>query len=162
MLLLRPKLGAAAVRALIEAAQRVVQVRRDTITAGRVGADAAVARLVGQLDDFDRAILADQVWALDPIPQHAVAERLGVHAASVGRNLRRARARFTELLDDPAHQEVGEHAEQVRQRLGPYLPVGAADLELRRLGVDPASQAAAARASAWSGSRAIASSSICR
>ena len=143
MLLLRPKLGAAAVRALIEAAQRVVQVRRDTITAGRVGADAAVARLVGQLDDFDRAILADQVWALDPIPQHAVAERLGVHAASVGRNLRRARARFTELLDDPAHQEVGEHAEQVRQRLGPYLPVGAADLELRRLGVDPASQAAA-------------------
>ncbi|WP_286131911.1 hypothetical protein [Mycobacterium sp. IS-1556] len=142
-LLLRPKLGAAAVRALIEAAQRAVQVRRDTIAAGRVGADAAVARLVSQLDDFDRTILAAQVWALEPIPRHVVAERLGVHAVSVGRNLRRARARFAELLSDPAHQEVGEHAAQVRQRLGPYLPVEAADLDLHRLGVDPTSQTAA-------------------
>ncbi|MGP4058543.1 hypothetical protein ACTWP6_27590 [Mycobacterium sp. 4D054] len=139
-LLLRPKLGAAAVRALIEAAQRAVQVRHDTLAAGRIGADAAVARLAGQLDHFDREVLAAQVWALDPIPQHAVADRLGVHAASVGRNLPRARARFAELLADPAHQEVGEHADEVRRRLGPYLPASAADLELRRLGLDPTGQ----------------------
>lgn len=142
-LLLRPKLGASAVRALIEAAQRAVQVRHDTLAAGRVGADAAVTRLVDQLDDFDREILAAQVWALDPIPQHAVADRLGVHAASVGRNLPRARARFAELLNDPAHQEVGEHADEMRRRLGPYLPATTADLELRRLGLDPTGQAAA-------------------
>lgn len=141
-LLLRPKLGAAAVRALIEAAQGAVQIRQDTIAAGRVGADAAVARLLGQLDDFDREILSDQVWALDPVPQHVVAQRLGVHAVSVGRNLRRARARFAELLADPAHQEVGEHADQVRQQLGPYLPVEAVHLDLRRLGVEPASKTA--------------------
>ncbi|MBU8834206.1 hypothetical protein [Mycolicibacterium goodii] len=141
-LLLRPKLGAAAVRALIEAAQRAVQIRHETIAAGRVGPDAAVARLLGQLDDFDREILSAQVWALDPAPQHVVAQRLGVHAASVSRNLRRARARFAELLADPAHQEVGEHADQVRQRLGPYVPVEAVDLDLRRLGVEPASKTA--------------------
>lgn len=142
-LLLRPKLGASAVRALIETAQRAVQVRQDTVAAGRVGAEAAVARLVEQLDDFDREILAAQVWALDPIPQHAVADRLGVHTASVGRNLPRARARFAELLNDPAHEEVGEHADEVRRRLGPYLPATTADLELRRLGLSPTSQTAA-------------------
>jgi hypothetical protein len=45
-------LGAAAVRALIEAGREAVRVRRDTVAAGKVGADAAVTRLVGQLDDF--------------------------------------------------------------------------------------------------------------
>ncbi|WP_232076852.1 winged helix-turn-helix domain-containing protein [Mycobacterium gallinarum] len=141
-LLSRPKLGAAAVRALIEAAQRAVQVQRDTRVAGRVGADAAVARLVGQLSDFDREILSAQVWALDPVPQHVVAERLGVHAVSVSRNLRRARARFAELLTDPAHQEVGEHANRLRRRLGPYLPVEAVHAELRSLGIEPIAQTA--------------------
>lgn len=142
-LMRRPKLGEAAVRALIEAAEHAVQVRRDTIAAGRVGADAAVARLVGELDDFDRDILAGQVWAANPVPQRVLAERLGVNPVSVSRNLPRARARFAELLTDPAHHEVGEHAERVRQRLGPYLPVDVADFELRRLGIDPAGQAAA-------------------
>jgi hypothetical protein len=142
-LLLRPKLGEAAVRALIEAAQHSVQVRRDTVAAGPVGADAAVARLVGELDDFDREILAGQVWASEPIPQHALADRLGVNPVSVSRNLPRARARFAELLSDPAHHEVGEHAERIRQRLGPCLPVDVAELELRRLSLDPASQTAA-------------------
>lgn len=142
-LLLWPKLGPSAVRAVIEAAQRAVQVRHDTLAAGRVGAEAAVTRLLGQLDDFDRVVLAGQVWAREPIPQHAVADRLGVSASAVYRNLPRARARFAELLNDPAHQEVGEHAEEVRRRLGPYLPATTADLELRRLGLDPTGQTAA-------------------
>lgn len=142
-LLLRPKLGEAAVRALIEAAAHAVQVRRDTIAAGRVGAEAAVARLVGELDDFDREILAGQAWTLDPVSQHVLAERLGVNPVSVSRNLPRARARFAELVTDPAHHEVGDHAERIRQRLGPYLPVDVADVELRRLRIDPASRTAA-------------------
>ncbi|BBZ31191.1 hypothetical protein MMAD_56800 (plasmid) [Mycolicibacterium madagascariense] len=142
-LMLRPKLGEAAVRALIEAAEHAVRVRRDTIAAGRVGADAAVARLVGELDDSDRKILAGQVWAADPVPQRVLAERLGVNPVSVSRNLPRARARFAELLSDPAHHEVGEHAERIRQRLGPYVPVDVAELELLRLNVDPTSQTAA-------------------
>lgn len=142
-LLLRPKLGEAAVRALIEAAQHAVAVRHDTITAGRVGADAAVARLLGQLDDFDREILAGQVWAPEPVSQRVLAECLGVNPVSVSRNLPRARARFAELLTDPAHHGVGEHAGHIRQRMGPYLPVDVADLELRRLNVNPASQTAA-------------------
>ena len=101
-LLLRPKLGASAIRALIETAREAVRINQDTIAAGRVGATAAVARLIGQLSEFDRAILSAQVWALEPVPQHAIADRLGVHPVSVSRNLPRARARFAELLTDPA------------------------------------------------------------
>ena len=51
-LLLRPKLGASAVEALIEAARDAVRINQDAIAAGKVGAEAAVARLVGQLDDL--------------------------------------------------------------------------------------------------------------
>ncbi|AFM20078.1 hypothetical protein Mycch_5404 (plasmid) [Mycolicibacterium chubuense NBB4] len=142
-LMLRPKVAEAAVRALIEAARQAVQVHHDTITAGPVGPDAAVTRLLGQLDDFDREILAGQVWAAEPVPQRVLAERLGVNPVSVSRNLPRARARFAELVADPAHHEVVENAEHIRQRLGPYSPVDVADLELRRLNVDPASRTAA-------------------
>ena len=136
-LLLRPKLGASAVRALIGTAREAVRVSQDTIAAGRVGAEAAVARLIGQLDDFDRAILAALQWSLDPVSQRVIAERLGVHPVSVHRNLPRAQARFAELLADPAHQEVVELADEVRRRLGPYIPADVVGVELRRLGVEP-------------------------
>jgi len=138
-LLARPKLGAAAVGALIDAAQSAVHTSQHA-AAGAVGAEAAVARLVAALDDYDRTLLSELVWAPDPLPQHAVAELLGVHPASVQRKLPRARARFAELLADPAHREVGEHAEAIRLRLGPYLPASAVEAELRGLGVEPGSQ----------------------
>jgi hypothetical protein len=143
-LLTRPKLGAAAVRALILAGRAAVQIRRDSVAAGAVGAVAAVTRLVEQLDDFDRAILSAQDWALDPGTQREVAERCGVHQVSVGRNLPRARARFAELLADPVHHEVCDHADELRRRLGPYLQPEVARAELRRLGLDPSSLAAEA------------------
>ncbi|MCH9701857.1 MAG: winged helix-turn-helix domain-containing protein [Actinomycetia bacterium] len=141
-LLLRPKLGAAAVGALIEAAHDAVRTSQSAVAAGTVGAEAAVARLAAQLDDFDRTILSELVWNPDPPTQRAVAERLGVHPVSVQRNLPRARARFAELLADPAHREVGDHAESLRRHLGPYLPARVVEAELRGLGVQPNSEAA--------------------
>ena len=104
------EVGRLAVRALIEAAREAVRINQDTIAAGKVGAEAAVARLIGQLDDFDRAILSARVWALHPDSKRVVAERLGVNPVSVQRNQPRAQARFAELVADPAHQEVGAHA----------------------------------------------------
>ena len=137
-----PKVGDGAVRALVQAAQEAVKTHRDAAAAGRVGAEAAVARLLGQLDDFDRAILSARVWAAHPQSQRVLAERLGVNPVSVQRNQPRARARFAELLADPAHQEVSAHATELGRRLGPYLPADVLDVELRRLGVDPSGQAA--------------------
>lgn len=141
-LLLRPKLGASAVEALIEAARDAVRINQDASAAGKVGAAAAVARLVGQLDDFDPTILSARVWAAHPQSQRVVAERIGVNPVSVQRNQPRAQARFAELLADPAHQEVSEHATELGRRLGPYLPGDVLDAELRGLGLDPSSQAA--------------------
>lgn len=141
-LLLLPKLGDSAVRALIETAREAVRINQETIAAGKVGAEAAVARLIGQLDDFDRAILAALQWALDPVSKRVIAERLGVHPVSVQRNLPRAQARFAELLAGPAHQEIGELAGEVRCRLGPYVPADVVGVELRRLGIDPSGQTA--------------------
>ncbi|GJF09584.1 hypothetical protein NGTWS0302_14330 [Mycolicibacterium cyprinidarum] len=141
-LLARPKLGAAAVGALIQAAQDAVRASQSAVAAGTVGAETAVARLLAQLTDYDRTLLSELVWAPDPPTQRALAERLGVHPVSVHRNLPRARARFAELLADPAHREVGELADAIRQSLGPYLPACVAEAELRRLGVEPDSQTA--------------------
>ncbi len=140
-LLARPKLGAVAVGALIGAAQDAVRTSQHTAAAA-VGAKAAVARLVAALTDYDRTILSELVWALDPLPQRAVAECLGVHPVSVQRNLPRAQARFVELLADPAHREIGEHADAIRLRLGPYLPAGVVEAELCGFGVEPGSQTA--------------------
>jgi hypothetical protein len=121
-----------------------VQIRRDTLAAGRVGAPAAVTRLVEQLNDFDRALLETQDWALDRGFYRDLIQRFGVHQASITRNLPRARARLTELLADPAHHEVGEHADELCRRLGPYLPTEVARAALRRLGFDPSSSIAEA------------------
>jgi len=129
------------VGALIGAAQDAVRASRYA-AAGRVGAQAAVDRLVEALAEYDRTILSELVWAPDPGSQRAVAERLGVHPVSLQRNLPRAQARFVELLADPAHREVGEHATVIRLRLGPYLPASAVEAELCGFGVEPSSQTA--------------------
>jgi hypothetical protein len=65
-----------------------------------------------------------------------------VHPVRLQRNQPRAEARLAELLADPAHQEVSEHAVELRRRLGPYLPADVVDVELRRLGADASSQTA--------------------
>lgn len=141
-LLLRPKLGVAAVGALIRAAQDAVRVSQSAVAAGTVGAEAAVARLVAALADYDRTLLSELAWNPEPPTQRALAERLGVHPVSVHRNLPRARARFAELLADPAYREVGEHADALRRQLGPYLPGAVVEEALLGLDVQPDSQTA--------------------
>jgi hypothetical protein len=114
---------------------------------GRRRAEATVARLVGQLDDFDRTILTRGYGRPTPQSQRVLAERLGVQPVSVQHNQPRAQSRFAELLADPAHQEVGEHAAELGRHLGPYMPADVVDVELRRLGVEPSTQAAQVRTS---------------
>lgn len=132
-----PKLGVTAVEALIDTAGEAVRVTRYIGAAGPVGAEAAATRLIGQLSHYDRTILARRVWALQPEPLQVVADRLGVSATSVARNLPRALDRVRELLADPAHQEVAEQTAALRRAVGPCAPTAAVSVELCRLGVDP-------------------------
>lgn len=140
-LLSRPKIGERAVQALLTAATDAVAGYRAAAGAERVGADSAVRRLVGELDEFDYELLA-RLWAADLEPQRALAARLGINIASVYRNQPRAQARLAELLAAPAHQEVGEYVGSLGRRLGPYAPQDAVATELHRIDVDPASESA--------------------
>ncbi|MDT5281859.1 MAG: hypothetical protein QOJ20_3054, partial [Mycobacterium sp.] len=140
-LLSRPKIGERAVQALLAAAKDAVAGYRAAAVAGRVGADAAVRRLLRELDEFDHELLA-RLWAAQPEPQRSLAARLGVNIASVYRNQPRAQARLAELLAEPVHQEVGEYVGSLGRRLGPYAPQDAVSTELHRLDVDPASESA--------------------
>lgn len=122
-LLSRPKAGVATVRALVAAAEAAVSAYRAAATADRVGAVAAVDRLVEQLDERDRVMLSARVWARQPGSQRTLAQRLGVPTVWAQRTQPRAEERFADLLADPAHSEVGEHAAELCRRLGPsYRP----------------------------------------
>lgn len=137
----RRGVGVGAVRTLLEAAADSVDARR-AAAGRRVGAVAAVQRLLDQFDDLDRAILSGRVWAARPQTTYAIAARLGVASVRIQRNQPRAQARLAELLAEPAHEEVREHADLLSQRLGPYAPADVVDAELRRLDVDPSSETA--------------------
>lgn len=140
-LLAREGVAEVGVRALLEAATDAVAAHRPA-AGRRVGAVAAVARLLDQLGELDRAILSARVWAAQPQSTYALAERLGVHSVRIQRNQPRAEARLAELLADPVHHEVGEYADMLRGRLGPYVPTGVVAAELGRLEVDPSTETA--------------------
>lgn len=138
-LALLPKLGEAAVSALIDSAAEAVRVTHEVKTRAPMGAGPATALMVGRLDDYDRIVLADRVWALRRRPLHAVADQLGVDPASIARSLPRALARLHELLADPVHDEVLLHVQELRGRIGPLVTPEALALEFCRLGVAPGS-----------------------
>jgi hypothetical protein len=134
--------GEGTVSAVLAAARDAVVKHKLVATGERVGATAAVRRLLDALDDRDRAILMDRVFTPRPLTQGAVAQRHGMNKAWVRRNEPRAKARLGELLADPIHHEVTEHAEQLSRRLGPYLPANVVVAQLHGLGVDPDSEPA--------------------
>jgi hypothetical protein len=129
------------VQALVEAAEDAVAQYRDALVADRVGAEAAVRRLLDRVDERDRVLLA-RLWSGQLESQRALAARLGVNVSSVHRNQPRAQARLAELVAEPAHQEVRECASSLGHRLGPYTAEGAVAAELSRLGVHAGSESA--------------------
>ena len=131
------KVGEAAVAALVENAAEAVWVARHVRSTGPMGIGPAVAFMLSRLDDYDQVLLARGTCALRPATYREMADELGVDAASVGRNAPRAEARLRELLADPAHREVHEHAEALRGRLGHLTTQVELDVDLSRAGLEP-------------------------
>ena len=141
-LLSRPKLGAAAVAALLRAAHDAVHAHAQAATAGQVTAEEAVNSVLNRLSDFDRALLAGRRWTTPPVAMTALAQQLAVAPATLSRNLPRADRRLDELLSDPIHGEVREYATQIVCQLGPLVPDDLAAAALRGLHLHPASEVA--------------------
>lgn len=129
--------GRSTVSAVLAAAKDAVAKHQLATTGARVGARAAVQRLLDDLDDRDRAIVMDRVFTQRPLTQGDVAERHGMNKAWVHRHEPRSRTRLAEMLADQVHREILDHAEELSRRLGPYVPGDAVAAELRRLDVDP-------------------------
>jgi hypothetical protein len=133
----RPKGGVGTVRSIVIAARDVVSHSRSAAAAHSPAADAPTATrlLLDRLTDYDRVVLLGRRWALEPAPIVGLADQLGVHAASVGRNFPRAVARFESLLADPFHVAVVRHADDLRHRLGPLTRTSTAEAALDDLGL---------------------------
>lgn len=142
-LLHRPKTGAGTVKALLAAARDAVDRHRAAETAEAVGPAEAADALLNRFDDRDRAVLATRIWASRKPSRPQLAKQLGVHLSWVERNEPKIQARFDHLVGDPSHRVVADHAAELRQRLGVYLPDSALDAELRALGLEPGGDAAA-------------------
>lgn len=141
-LLSLPGIGESAVRALITTARESVQAAQTSPSAEQISAATAVEALLNRLDHFDRTVLAGRHWTWQPTPVRLLAPSLGCAEASISRNTPRARQRFAELVDDPAHRAVTQYASQLRQRLGSYTTLAAANQVLTDMGMPPASTTA--------------------
>ena len=84
-----------------------------------------------------------RTWARHPLTQLEVAGQLGVNDTWIWRNQPRAEARFTELCASPAHRDVIEHADQLRQKIGAVARERTITAALEELGLDEASESGA-------------------
>lgn len=132
----RPKGGEGTVRAILAEARDAVAMARAIPAVGGRDAATAAGELLDRLTDRDRVLLSARVWALRPETSVKTARRLGVHPASVQRNLPRATARLGDLLADPAHRDVVEHAARLREGLGPLSRERTALAALTDIGLD--------------------------
>ncbi|BBX54501.1 hypothetical protein GCM10009645_20800 [Mycolicibacterium poriferae] len=134
-LLDRPKAGIGTVRAIILAA-RDAAMSRSAPAETTADAPSAIGRLLDRLNRYDYTVLAARGWALRPLSVSATAEQLGVAPVNVHRNQPRADRRLRDLLADPAHVAVLDHAQRLRRRLGPLTREHTAEGALNDLGLD--------------------------
>lgn len=138
----RPRLGDSAINALIDAAHEAVQAHQRAAGSGTLSAEAAVTALLDRFNDFDRALLDGRRWRQPAVSTTTLAADLATSTASLRRRLPRLDQRLAELLNDPLHADVRNHA----ARLGDHLGILAAEdlvvAALRGLRLDPDGQTA--------------------
>ncbi len=136
----RPGAGAATVRALLQAALNTPTHPHPPAAPG--AAAAATTAVLEHLSATERALLTHRVWGAPRLTRAQTADRLGIKQGSMSRALTRAQARLTELLAEPAHQQLHVHAAQLRAALGPYTPTEAIHRALQALDLEADTPAA--------------------
>ncbi|QFS94644.1 hypothetical protein FIV07_28115 (plasmid) [Mycobacterium sp. THAF192] len=138
----RPRIGDAAVDALVAAAREAMQAQALAAHGGRLSAEHAVTALLDRLDDGDAVLLDGRRWTDPPVNLATLATQLDTSTTSLSRRLPRADQRLAELLDDPLHNTVRDYATRLADELGSLAPDELTVAALRGLRVDPASQTA--------------------
>nr|QGW61229.1 hypothetical protein ICEMyc226_00197 [Mycolicibacterium sp.] len=128
---------------------RLIDVARSDVAAHRMARGraplppaAAVGAVLARLDMMDWAVLSGRVWAAKPVPRQEIAEQIGVYEGWIGRHQPRIKARFAELLTEPAHRDAAQYISDVRRKLGPWAPQANAAAQLAAMGLPIGSETA--------------------
>lgn len=128
---------------------RLIDVARTDVAAHRMARGraplppaAAVGAVLARLDMKDWAVLSGRVWAAKPAARHELAEQLGVYEGWIERHQPRIKARFSELLAEPAHRDAAQYISDVRRKLGPWTPQTNASAQLAAMGLPIGSETA--------------------
>ena len=138
----RPRSGENTVRDLLYAAHLAAHRARHEPTDAPSDPAAIAERLLARLPDYDRAVLRARSWALEPQSIPETARTLGVAAVNIHRNQPRAHARFSDLLNEPAHRPLLDCATALGEQLGPITDEAAAAEALHERGLRIDSDAA--------------------
>lgn len=128
---------------------RLIDVARTDVAAHRMARGraplppaAAVGAVLARLDMKDWAVLSGRVWAAKPVARQELAEQLGVYEGWIERHRPRIKARFSELLAEPAHRDAAQYVSDVRRKLGPWTPQSNASAQLAAMGLPMGSETA--------------------
>jgi len=128
------------VRAVLDAARETAEAHRPQIRRPASATEAA-NDLLCRLGDRDRIILTRLVFPVRPDPVDHVAAQIGVDPSWFVRNRPRVKARFVEMLAEPAHREAARYIDTLRLILGPYIPSDMVTQALSQIHVSPDSDA---------------------
>lgn len=128
---------------------RLIDVARADVAAHRLARGrtplppaAAVGAVLARLDMRDLAVLSGRVWAAKAVARQELAEQLGVYEGWIERHQARIKARFAELLADPAHRDAAQYISDVRRTLGPWTPQAHVAAQLAAMGLPAGSEPA--------------------
>jgi len=134
--------GVRTVASIVAAAHDAVSQLADSVDGPQPSLADGLDRLVAGIGERDHHVLRARAWGSTQVTQERLAEELGVHPTWLWRNESRIRSRFAELLSEPGHFRIRQSADELRRRLGIYVPRETVESEIQQLGLEPTSEAA--------------------
>lgn len=124
--------------------EALIEIENYAITCPRehIAATQAVERLLMQFEKRDQDVLRARLWADSLETLGELAARLGVTRERIRQVQERAKEKLGRLLTQSANRPVAWCAHELRQKLGPYIPVSIAEDRLRDLDVSTPSDVA--------------------
>jgi hypothetical protein len=134
--------GVRTVESIVMAARAAVNQLEESADRPQPTLADALDRLLDDLGERDRKVLCAREWGSEQVAQERLAAELDVSPTWLWRNEGRIRSRFAELLNEPSHAQIRQSADELRRRLGVYVPGTTVESEIHQFALDPTSEAA--------------------